>query len=439
MVTLVNRAKMSTSTTGTGTITLGSASSGYQSFADAGVADGDVVRYVVEDGTAWEVGYGTYTASGTTLTRNVMESSNADAALNLSGSATVFVGAAAEDVPNGTPATAVTPSSGTYTLNLAENTVFYVGAAISSSSTVALSNVPSTASYAGRFEFPYGGAAITWPASFQWETGVAPTIDYGKDYVARFSINTDDNTKIKANLDGPYPYTGGPLTPRLVGYASASGAGSATTSISLTALTGGIASAPSEGDIVVVCAHQASITVPAMSTSGYTTAASGSANDTEDSGLLVAYKFMGASPDTTAILAANANAADGRTAIAFVFRDVDATTPLDVTPTVSQVINTVLADPPSITTATGGKGAVLLGIGGGGHSAGNQTYSDSLAEYTTFFSLGINATNDSTLGVGYVGVVSNGTTYDPSAFSFSGSDNVAYSNVAVSLVLRGTV
>jgi hypothetical protein len=105
MVTLVNRAKMSTSTTGTGTITLGSASSGYQSFADAGVADGDVVRYVIEDGTAWEVGYGTYTSSGTTLTRNVMESSNADAALNLSGSATVFVGAAAEDVPNGVPAT----------------------------------------------------------------------------------------------------------------------------------------------------------------------------------------------------------------------------------------------------------------------------------------------------------------------------------------------
>ena len=98
MVTLVNRAKMSTSTTGTGTITLGSAETGYQSFADAGVADGDVVRYVIEDGNDWEIGSGTYTASGTTLSRTVDESSNSDAALNLTGSAVVFITAAAGDV-----------------------------------------------------------------------------------------------------------------------------------------------------------------------------------------------------------------------------------------------------------------------------------------------------------------------------------------------------
>jgi len=101
MVTLVNRAKMSTSTTGTGAITLGSAESGYQSFADAGVSDGDVVRYVIEDGSDWEIGSGTYTATGTTLSRTVDESSNSDAALNLTGSAVVFITAAAEDVFQG--------------------------------------------------------------------------------------------------------------------------------------------------------------------------------------------------------------------------------------------------------------------------------------------------------------------------------------------------
>ena len=98
MVTLVNRAKVSTSTTGTGTITLGAAADGYQTFAAAGVPDGQSVRYVIEDGSNWEIGTGTYTASGTTLSRTVIESSNSDAAINLSGQALVFITAAAADI-----------------------------------------------------------------------------------------------------------------------------------------------------------------------------------------------------------------------------------------------------------------------------------------------------------------------------------------------------
>jgi len=98
MVTLVNRAKMTTATTGTGDITLGSAVDGYQSFSAAGVADGATVRYVIEDGSNWEIGSGVYTASGTTLTRTVLESSNADAAINLSGTAQVFLSIFAEDL-----------------------------------------------------------------------------------------------------------------------------------------------------------------------------------------------------------------------------------------------------------------------------------------------------------------------------------------------------
>ena len=98
MAKLFNRAKMDTSTTGSGTITLGSAVDGYQSFADAGVADSDVVQYVIEDGTSWEIGTGTYSATGTSLTRTPSESSNAGAAISLTGEAEVFITAVADDM-----------------------------------------------------------------------------------------------------------------------------------------------------------------------------------------------------------------------------------------------------------------------------------------------------------------------------------------------------
>jgi hypothetical protein len=98
MVKLVNRAKMSTSTTGTGTITLGSAETGYQSFADAGVTDGDVLSYVIEDGDNFEIGRGIYTASGTTLSRGPLETNNSGSAISLSGDAKVFVSGTVNEI-----------------------------------------------------------------------------------------------------------------------------------------------------------------------------------------------------------------------------------------------------------------------------------------------------------------------------------------------------
>ena len=67
-------------------------------FANAGVSDSDIVRYVIEDGSNWEIGTGTYTASGTTLSRTVSESSNSGSVITLSGSAIVFVSAIAVDI-----------------------------------------------------------------------------------------------------------------------------------------------------------------------------------------------------------------------------------------------------------------------------------------------------------------------------------------------------
>ena len=98
MVKLVNRAKMSTSTTGTGTITLGTAEDKYQSFADAGVTDGDVVAYVIEDGDNWEIGRGVYTSVGTTLSRSPLETNNGGSAISLSGDAKVFISGTVNEI-----------------------------------------------------------------------------------------------------------------------------------------------------------------------------------------------------------------------------------------------------------------------------------------------------------------------------------------------------
>ena len=90
---------MTTGTTGAGTITLGSAVSKYQNFASAGAANGEVVHYTIEDGTAWEIGTGTYTTAGTTLSRTLVQSSTGSL-LSLSGTAEVFITAPAALIAN---------------------------------------------------------------------------------------------------------------------------------------------------------------------------------------------------------------------------------------------------------------------------------------------------------------------------------------------------
>jgi hypothetical protein len=102
---LANIAKMDSATTGTGTLTLGSAVAGYLSFANAGVTSGQVVTYAIEDYDASgniiarEVGAGTYSSTGPTLTRDtVYSSTNAGAKINCSGLQYVFVSLAKEDL-----------------------------------------------------------------------------------------------------------------------------------------------------------------------------------------------------------------------------------------------------------------------------------------------------------------------------------------------------
>ena len=84
---LKDRVKQAASNPGTGTITLGATAAGFQSFAAIG--NGNVTYFAIVDPVsgAWEVNYGTYTSSGTTLTRNAtpFSSSNGGSLVNFTG------------------------------------------------------------------------------------------------------------------------------------------------------------------------------------------------------------------------------------------------------------------------------------------------------------------------------------------------------------------
>lgn len=99
---LADRVKETTTTAGTGTVTLLGASIGYQSFSAIG--NGNTTYYTIasQTGSEWEVGIGTYTASGTTLARTtVISSSNAGSLVSFSaGTKDVFVTYPAEFTSN---------------------------------------------------------------------------------------------------------------------------------------------------------------------------------------------------------------------------------------------------------------------------------------------------------------------------------------------------
>lgn len=88
---LADRVQETTTTVGTGTVTLSGATTGFQSFSAIG--NGNTTYYTISGGSEWEVGIGTYTSSGTTLSRDtVLASSNSGSLVSFSaGSKNVFV------------------------------------------------------------------------------------------------------------------------------------------------------------------------------------------------------------------------------------------------------------------------------------------------------------------------------------------------------------
>ncbi|MGD9506929.1 MAG: hypothetical protein AB7O95_01870 [Geminicoccaceae bacterium] len=226
--------------------------------------------------------------------------------------------------------------------------------------------------------------------------------------------------------------TSGPLT--YVGGYATSWLGQTTDKVvSLTSLTGGTDSAPQAGDIVIAAFARANqYNLAALLISGYTEIAQDTSGDSEgELALLVAYKFMGGSPDTTITLpTTNSTAAAGAVCIS-VWRNANPTTPLDVAAASASGANSAIPNPPTITPATAG--CVIFACGGAGHIRGTATFSSS--DLTNFLTVGGNDTNDISLGLGTKTNWTSGA-FDPAAFTFSASNSTAYAWTAITFVLR---
>ena len=176
--TLANIARMTTATTGTGTVTLGTAVSSFLTFAQAGVTDGQTVAYLIEDGngTDREVGTGVYTSAGTTLSRTPTNSTNSNNAIDLSGSAQVAVTALVAQIANKTGDTMTGALNWATAVTIASGATVAIGAAASNyviiSGTASVTDFDTIAQGAmrlvratGAFTLVYDGTKMILPGA----------------------------------------------------------------------------------------------------------------------------------------------------------------------------------------------------------------------------------------------------------------------------------
>jgi hypothetical protein len=201
-------------------------------------------------------------------------------------------------------------------------------------------------------------------------------------------------------------------------------------------LTGGLNTTPQADDLVVIAYGVGTGTTrnPTLNiTTGYTAAFTQvfqSDATTTSTKFGVWYKRMGATPDTQFTRTGTGNTNDDGVIIVQVWRNVDATTPLDVTPVTSQSADTAIPNPPAITPVT--TNSIILVAAASGHTDGTDTYT---ATYlSNFRTVGNNGTFDSTAGMGSVAWTSGA--YDPAAWTFSGTNSTNFSYVAATIALR---
>ncbi len=171
---VADRVKETTATTGTGTITLAGAEPNFITFTSA-LSDGDTTYYAIVDdaNSDFEVGLGTFTASGTTLARTtVLASSNSGSAVDLqSGTKEVFINYPAgksayldgsnQLVINGTAVTATAAE-----LNYVDGVTSAIQTQIDSKNALPILKGTNYTASAGEFVIATAGSiTITLPAS----------------------------------------------------------------------------------------------------------------------------------------------------------------------------------------------------------------------------------------------------------------------------------
>ena len=224
-----------------------------------------------------------------------------------------------------------------------------------------------------------------------------------------------------------------PQGPLFVGSSASDDNGSGTLVGTASILTGGFASAPKDGDLIIHCAATCRDTAITLNTESGTWAelVNLTVTDTRGTALCIAYRILSGS-DTTASFTVDAiGSSYPSSCVTHVWRNIDQTTPFDVTTTTNSLTDTVLADPPSIIPTT--SGAIILAVGAGAHQRGLNTYSQgALSNKVT---RNRNSTqNDLCMLMGSREWTSGA--YDPAAFAFNSLDDSSYSCIAATMALR---
>jgi hypothetical protein len=204
---------------------------------------------------------------------------------------------------------------------------------------------------------------------------------------------------------------------------------------SLTSLSGGVASSPSAGDLVFVCFVTASISDRNLIVAGYTEINEQYSNDDYDTNIVIAYKIMTATPDTSITLTGGTSSTvDGGAVAVQVWRNVNPVSPFvslgGTDYLYAGTVNSVNANPPSVSSTYLNSQRVIIACGGGAQAAiGTYTSSD----LDGFLQSRGADSNGAAIGMGYK--LNQTSTFDPAAFVNSNSLTTG-SAAAYSLVLQ---